>query len=189
MYCRRQLSSADADFQSNLVRLCNRDANRPEKGRFAGGAKRPGAYNRKRLREGPLSGAAERGANGGKRKTRRAARGRVELICDSRAGDLDSETAMPLVLITKELIANAAKHGLGRRAKMLVRVGLRKEFGGYVLSVEDDGPGFTLQAAQARSSGLCLVTMLTRQLNGTFEVERGPGARCIVRFPDPRVLN
>jgi len=72
---------------------------------------------------------------------------------------------------------------------MLVRVGLRKELGGYVLSVEDDGPGFTLQAAHARSTGLCLVTMLTRQLNGTFEVERGPGARCIVRFPDPRVLN
>jgi PAS domain S-box-containing protein len=116
-------------------------------------------------------------------------RDRVELICDSRAGDLDSETAMPLVLITKELIANAAKHGLGGRAKMLVRVGLRKEFDGYVLSVEDDGPGFTLQAALARSSGLCLVTILTRQLNGTFEVERGPGARCIVRFPDPRVLN
>jgi two-component sensor histidine kinase len=116
-------------------------------------------------------------------------RDRVELICDSRAGDLDRETAMPLVLITKELIANAAKHALGGRAKMLVRVGLRKELGGYVLSVEDDGPGFTLKETHARSPGLCLVTMLTRQLNGTFEVERGPGARCIVRFPDPRVLN
>jgi len=31
--------------------------------------------------------------------------------------------------------------------------------------------------------------MLAHQLNGTFEVERSPGARCIVRFPDPRVLN
>ena len=31
--------------------------------------------------------------------------------------------------------------------------------------------------------------MLARQLNGTFEVERGLGARCIVRFPDPRLLN
>jgi PAS domain S-box-containing protein len=116
-------------------------------------------------------------------------RERVELLCDCRAGDLDSETAMPLVLITKELIANAVKHGLGGRAKMVVRVGLRKELGGYVLSVEDDGPGFTLQEAHARSTGLCLVAMLTRQLNGTFEVERGSGARCILRFPDPRVLN
>jgi hypothetical protein len=49
--------------------------------------------------------------------------------------------------------------------------------------------GFTLQAAHLRASGLRLVTMLAHQLNGTFEVERGRGARCIVRFPDLRVLN
>jgi two-component sensor histidine kinase len=114
---------------------------------------------------------------------------RVELICECGAGDLASETAMPLVLVAKELIANAAKHGLGGRSKMCVRVSLRREFAGYVFTVEDDGPGFTLQAAHLRSSGLRLVTMLAHQLNGTFEVERDRGARCIVRFPDPRVLN
>ena len=42
---------------------------------------------------------------------------RVELVCESAAGDLASETAMPLVLIAKELIANAAKHGLARTRK------------------------------------------------------------------------
>jgi PAS domain S-box-containing protein len=114
---------------------------------------------------------------------------RVELICECGAGDLGSETAMPLVLVAKELIANAAKHGLGGRSKMCVRVSLRREFGGYAFAVEDDGPGFKLPAAHLRSSGLRLVTMLVHQLNGTFEVERGRGARCIVRFPDPRVLN
>jgi PAS domain S-box-containing protein len=113
----------------------------------------------------------------------------VELACVSAAGDLASETAMPLVLIAKELIANSAKHGLAGRAKMVVRVALRRESSGYVFSVEDDGPGFTLQATHLRSSGLRLVMMLARQLNGTFEVERGPGTRCIVRFPDPRSLN
>jgi two-component system, sensor histidine kinase PdtaS len=114
---------------------------------------------------------------------------RVELICKCGAGDLASETAMPLVLVAKELIANAAKHGLGGRSKMYVRVSLHREFAGYVFTVEDDGPGFKLQAAHLRSSGLRLVTMLAHQLNGTFEVECSPGARCIVRFPDPRVLH
>jgi PAS domain S-box-containing protein len=113
----------------------------------------------------------------------------VELVCECSADDLASETAMPLVLVAKELIANAAKHGLVGRAKMVVRVGLRKEFDGYVFSVEDDGPGFTLQAAHLRSSGLRLVTMLARQLNGTFEVDGSRGARCVVRFPDPRSLH
>ena len=113
----------------------------------------------------------------------------VELLCECDAGDLASETAMPLALIVKELVANAAKHALGGRSKMSVRVGLQRVSGGYIFTVEDDGPGFTLQPAHERSSGLGLVMALARQLNGTFEVERGPGSRCIIRFPDPRTLN
>jgi two-component sensor histidine kinase len=113
----------------------------------------------------------------------------VELLCESGAGDLASETAMPLGLIAKELITNAAKHALAGRSKVTVRIGMRREDGGYVFTVEDDGPGFVLQPEHARSLGLGLVIALTRQLNGTFEVKQGPGARCIVRFPDPRTLN
>jgi two-component sensor histidine kinase len=113
----------------------------------------------------------------------------VELLCESGAGDLASETAMPLGLIAKELITNAAKHGLAGRPKVTIRVGMRREAGGYIFTVEDDGPGFVLQPDHARSLGLGLVMALTRQLNGTFDVEGGPGARCILRFPDPRTLN
>jgi two-component sensor histidine kinase len=113
----------------------------------------------------------------------------VELFCESGAGDLASEAAMPLGLIAKELITNAVKHALAGRPKVTVRIGMRRESGGYILTVEDDGPGFVLQPEHARSLGLGLVMALARQLNGTFEVERSPGARCIVRFPDPRTLN
>ena len=38
---------------------------------------------------------------------------------------------------------------------------------------------FTLQAGHARSAGLCLVMTLARQLNGTFEVEHGPGPAAV----------
>lgn len=37
-------------------------------------------------------------------------------------------------------------------------------------------------AMQWRSSGLGLVGGPARQLSGSFEVERGKGARCVVRF-------
>ena len=114
---------------------------------------------------------------------------KVELLCESAAGDLASETAMPLGLIARELIANAARHALAGRSKVSVRIGLRREAGGYIFTVEDDGPGFVLRPAHGRSFGLGLVMALVRQLNGTFEVGRSPGARCIVRFPDPRTLN
>jgi PAS domain S-box-containing protein len=113
----------------------------------------------------------------------------LEILCESAAGDLASETAMPLGLIARELIGNAAKHALAGRPKVSVRIGLRRETGGYIFVVEDDGPGFALQPAQVRSFGLGLVMALARQLNGTFEIERTAGARCIVRFPDPRTLN
>jgi PAS domain S-box-containing protein len=112
----------------------------------------------------------------------------VDLLCESSAGDLMVEAAIPLTLIAKELIANAAKHGLKGRTTMLVRVGLRKELGDYILTVEDDGPGYTLPA-KPRSFGLSLVTALVRLLNGTFEVDQGAGACCRVRFPDRRKLN
>jgi two-component sensor histidine kinase len=114
---------------------------------------------------------------------------KVELLCESAAGDLAAETAMPLGLIAKELIANAVKHALAGRPKVSVRIGLRRQHGGYVFTVEDDGPGFALQPVHARSFGLGLVMALARQLSGTFHVECSPGARCIVRFPDLRTLN
>jgi two-component sensor histidine kinase len=63
---------------------------------------------------------------------------RVELLCESGAGDLASETAMPLGLIAKELITNSAKHGLAGRSKVTVRIGMRREAGGYIFTVEDD---------------------------------------------------
>jgi PAS domain S-box-containing protein len=114
---------------------------------------------------------------------------RIELLCESAAGDLASETAMPLGLIAKELIANAAKHAIVGRQKATVRIALRKDRGSYIFTVEDDGPGFVLQPTHAQSIGLGLVMALARQLGGSFEVTRNAGARCIIRFPDPRVLN
>ena len=48
------------------------------------------------------------------------------------------------------------------------------------------GLGFDLEEVRRRSSGLGLVTGLARQLGGTFNVERTPGARCVVRFLEQR---
>jgi two-component sensor histidine kinase len=93
---------------------------------------------------------------------------------------------MPLALILNELLTNAAKHGVNGRGEGTITIGLEEAEGEMVLWVEDDGPGFTYKANGRRSSGLGLVTGLTRQLGGTFEIERGVGARCIVCFPTNR---
>ena len=59
--------------------------------------------------------------------------------------------------------------------------------GDIVLSVEDSGPGFEVKHTGRRSSGLGLVVGLVYQILGTFRVENGAGARCVVRFPASRV--
>src|SRR6516162_2829670 len=85
---------------------------------------------------------------------------------------LSNDTAMPLALILNELLTNAAKHGGDGRGHDTVRVALTREADAFVLSVEDEGLGFDLQAVRGRASGLRLVEGLARQIRGHFEVIR-----------------
>ena len=81
----------------------------------------------------------------------------IRIACEAASGEIDNDTAMPLALILNELLTNAAKHGLDGRGQGTIRVALTREADAFVLSVEDDGPGFDLQAVRSRSSGLRLV--------------------------------
>jgi two-component sensor histidine kinase len=106
----------------------------------------------------------------------------VRIICDSTAGEIPNDTAVPLALILNELLTNAAKHAIGADGHGTIRVALAREPDGFVLSVEDGGPGFDLQAVRGRSSGLRLVEGLSRQIRGQFDVSRTPATRCVLRF-------
>ena len=106
----------------------------------------------------------------------------VRIACGTADGEISNDTAVPLALILNELITNAAKHGIGAGREGTIGVALAREPDGFALSVEDDGPGFDLQAVRARSSGLRLVEGLARQIRGQFEVSRTPATRCVLRF-------
>jgi two-component sensor histidine kinase len=60
-------------------------------------------------------------------------------------------------------------------------VALERDGDGFRLTVQDEGPGFDLDAVVRRSSGLQLVQGLARQLRGRFEARRDP-PRCIIHF-------
>jgi PAS domain S-box-containing protein len=109
--------------------------------------------------------------------------GKVELRAE--AGKLANDIAVPLALILNELVGNAAKYGSGPEGQGSIRVALAEADGRFVLSVEDDGPGFDLCEVRRKSSGLGLVIGLARQIGGRFRVERQGGARCVVEFPGP----
>ena len=110
--------------------------------------------------------------------------GDVSIDCKATRGTLPKEAAMPLALIINELLMNAAKYGGNQHGQVTITVGLSRRPGLYELCVQDEGGGFDLEDPNSRLSGLGLVRALVQRLGGSFSVERTPGARCTVRFPD-----
>jgi PAS domain S-box-containing protein len=104
----------------------------------------------------------------------------VNIECEGQEVELSNDAAMPLALILNELLTNAMKHGAQHGGT--VRARLTREDNSFLLSVEDDGPGYDLESVRQRSSGLQLVQALARQLRGTFKVTREQGTRCSVQF-------
>ena len=104
----------------------------------------------------------------------------IEIACRSDVGPMLNDAAMPLALILNELLTNAVKHGMKDRPGT-IDVALERDGNGFRLTVQDEGPGFDLDAVVRRSSGLQLVQGLARQLRGRFEARRDP-ARCIIHF-------
>jgi two-component sensor histidine kinase len=113
----------------------------------------------------------------------------ARVITQADQVQLANDLAIPVSLILNELIANALKYGRSSEADLVIRVNLNFVGGEYLVSVEDSGPGFDLLETRKRASGLGLVRGLVRQLGGSLSVERGPGARVLVRFKDRSLSN
>ncbi|HOO90234.1 MAG TPA: histidine kinase dimerization/phosphoacceptor domain -containing protein [Syntrophales bacterium] len=89
------------------------------------------------------------------------------------------ETAIPLGLISSELISNSLKHAFpeGREGTISAGLYFDKETERYTLTITDDGIGFPEEIDYHNPStfGLQLVDMLTKQLGGTIELDRSTG--------------
>jgi len=109
---------------------------------------------------------------------------RFELHVDRVALGLD--TAIPLGLITNELVSNCLKHGFNGRAEGVVRVKLvRGSSQELTLVVSDNGTGVheEIDIETSPSLGLRLVGILTRQIGGELSLHRNRGAEFRVTFP------
>ena len=98
---------------------------------------------------------------------------------------LGVDQAIPAGLILNELISNALKHAFpnGRSGFISVEGGQRDA--SIVLNVRDNGAGIPadIEVRKSKSLGLEIVKILSRQLKGIFEMERGEGALFRVSFP------
>ena len=108
----------------------------------------------------------------------------LTLKADFEQAEFSAKRALPVGLIVSELVTNAVKHASAGGA-CSVRVALRNDDSGWLLSVVDDGPGIQGDALQSRArSGGRLLFALTRQLGGSIEIDEvAKGASISVRFP------
>ncbi len=109
---------------------------------------------------------------------------------------LDIERAVPLALITNELLSNAFKHAFPDERSGSISVTLRYAGNGMQkrespfgeLRIVDDGVGLPqgVDVSTADSMGLHVVAILTQQLEGTIEVQSRGGTSMRVLFPLPK---
>jgi len=111
---------------------------------------------------------------------------RIHLERTLSAVQVDLDTAVPLGLITNELLTNALKHAFvgNRQGKVQLKLSSTVD-GSLQLSLSDNGIGLPadLDPATARTLGLRLVRSLTRQLDGRLEVFRSNGTHFMLTVP------
>ncbi|MEZ4429268.1 MAG: PAS domain S-box protein [Nannocystaceae bacterium] len=100
---------------------------------------------------------------------------------------LPIECALPCGMIVCELVTNVFKYAPAPGRETHARVIVEEERGQLTISVDDDGVGFPagFDPETTRSFGWSLIRSLTLQIGGDCRVERGAGARVMIRFTAP----
>ncbi|NEU69992.1 tetratricopeptide repeat protein [Spirosoma agri] len=121
--------------------------------------------------------------------------GQFNLQMDVEFVDLDIDVALPLGLIINELATNALKYAYATIQQPALRIclcsnpnPLRK---GIILEVQDNGPGIDerewQQLSHQHSFGKRLITLLSQQLEGTYEISKRDGTLFRLQIPVARL--
>ncbi len=114
-----------------------------------------------------------------------------DIHIEVEAGDivLPIDAAMPLSIITTELVSNSFKHGFPDSRRGHVAITLEQEGDFYVFKVTDNGIGFAsanhagMVPGKNKGIGMDLIEALAGQLGGTLERIDSRGAQTVLRFP------
>lgn len=112
--------------------------------------------------------------------------GAVNVDIDAHHVKLPINEAIPCGLVINELVSNALKHGFARGHGGLIRVTVQACEDSHVeIAVSNDGHPIAddLDLSQTATLGFQLVRLLTRQLDGTLDIQRAHPTRFSLRFP------
>lgn len=98
---------------------------------------------------------------------------------------LSIDTAVPLSLITNELLTNSLKHAYPDGREGTIRIDLQKRGEDILYQFSDDGIGFPddIDFQNTTTLGMELVNNLVMQLMGTISLYREEGTRFEIIFP------
>lgn len=110
---------------------------------------------------------------------------RRALLVEAEPAELPPDHAIPLALITTELVTNAFRHAFGGKSGTVWVQFRRNPEGVLELTVADDGQGLPsgFDIHQAEGLGLQVVTAMVEQLGATFDIGRQAGARFTLTLP------
>lgn len=110
---------------------------------------------------------------------------RVSLRIEAEAVAVGIDDAIPCGLIVNELVSNSLKYAFADGRKGEITVCFRAGVDGCImLTVSDNGIGLPagLDIGATETLGLQLVTILTRQLRGSIQLEREQGTTFAINF-------
>jgi len=110
----------------------------------------------------------------------------VSLEVDMSEIELDVDTAIPVGLITNELVTNSLKYAFPEKQKGQISITLTQGENNLLkLHIEDNGQNTANESALKKESGFgtLLVQLLTTQLGGKLEQSTEAGTSIMIRFP------
>jgi two-component system, sensor histidine kinase PdtaS len=110
---------------------------------------------------------------------------RRALLVEAAPVELPPDLAIPLALITTELVTNSFRHAFGGKPGTVWVQFHRKSDDMLELTVADDGRGLPadFDLHKAEGLGLQVVNAMVEQLGATFDISRQAGARFTLTLP------
>lgn len=115
--------------------------------------------------------------------------GNIALELDIDDVNLDIDTAIPCGLIINELVSNALKYAFPNKLVGKITVALQADIDNtFTLIVQDNGIGFPDEwdIQSAKSLGIQLIKILTKQIKGIIKLDKTIGSKFIIRFSRSR---
>lgn len=110
----------------------------------------------------------------------------IALKIDMSELELDVDTAVPIGLITNELITNSLKYAFPNKQKGQISITLTTEENGLLkLNIADNGQATQEESSSKKNQGFgtLLIQLLTTQLGGRLETSTTAGTSTIIQFP------